>query len=179
MNSKLFALIAGISLGVPAGSADIPRAAPELTLKLTAGKTLQLDEYKGKVVALEFLLTTCSHCQSSSRKLNKLQQEYGSRGFQALGIAVNPMSHILVPDYVRDYQLIFPVGHEVPETAHRFLQHPATERLLMPQLVLIDRAGNIRAQHTGDLEEPKMRAEIEQLLNEPPPAQTTAAKKKR
>ncbi len=178
MKPKLIALIAGIALSVPVWGADIPRPASELTIKLTAGKTRQLSEYKGKVVALEFLLTTCSHCQSSSKKLNKLQHEYGPKGFQAIGIAINPMSHMLVPDYINDYQLTFPVGHDVPETAHSFLQHPATMRLLMPQLVLIDRAGNIRAQHTGDLEEPKMRAEIEQLLNEPQPAaQKTVSKK--
>ena len=91
---------------------------------------------------------------------------------------MNPMSHMLVPDYVKDYQLIFPVGYDVPETAQSFLQHPATLRLLMPQLVLIDRSGNIRLQHTGDLEESQMRSEIEKLLNEPQPGtRKTAAKK--
>lgn len=178
MTSKLIALIAGISLALPVAGSDLPRPAPDLTVKLTGGKTVRLSDYKGKVIALEFLLTTCSHCQSSSRKLNGLQQEYGSKGFQAIGIAVNPMSHMLVPDYIKDFQLNFPVGHDVPETAHSFLQQPTTMRLLMPQLVLIDRAGNIRTQHTGDLEESKMRTEIEQLLMEPEPAsRKTAAKK--
>jgi peroxiredoxin len=178
MNSKLLSLAIGLSLSMPAWGADIPRPAPDLTIKLTGGKTAQLKEYRGKVIALEFLLTTCSHCQSSSRKLNKLQQELGPKGFQAVGVAVNPMSHMLVPDYVKDYQLIFPVGYDVPETAQSFLQHPATLRLLMPQLVLIDRSGNIRFQHTGDLEESQMRSEIEKLLNEPQPGtRKTAAKK--
>lgn len=177
MISNPLVLIAGISLGVPVWAANIPRPAPDLTIKLTGGKTAQLSEYKGKVVALEFLLTTCSHCQSSSRKLNRLQQEYGSKDFQAVGVAVNPMSHMLVPDYVKDFQLTFPVGYDVPETAHSFLEHPTTLRLLMPQLVLIDRAGKIRFQHTGDLEESQMRSEIEKLLKEPNPStRKTAAK---
>jgi peroxiredoxin len=178
MKSKLLFLIPAIFLCVQVEAANIPRPAPDLTIKLTGGKTAQLSDYKGKVIALEFLLTTCSHCQSSSKKLSRLQQEYGLANFQAVGVAVNPMSHMLVPDYLKDFQLTFPVGYDVPETAHTFLEHPTTLRLLMPQLVLIDRAGNIRFQHTGDLEESQMRSEIEKLLKEPQPSTPKAAAKK-
>ena len=36
-------------------------------------------------VAVEFLLTGCSHCQDASRTLAKLTKEYGPKGFQPVG----------------------------------------------------------------------------------------------
>jgi hypothetical protein len=131
-----------------------------------------LSQHRGKVVALEFLLTTCPHCQTCSSLMNKLYQEYGARGFQPLGVAFNPMAGMLVPDYVKSLGLTFPVGWSERDPVQNYLQHPAMERMMVPQLVFIDRKGMIRAQFSGDSEffkdeEKNMRAQIEALLKEP------------
>jgi peroxiredoxin len=169
-------------------AAQIPRQAPDLPIKLPNGQVLKLSQYRGKVVALEFLLTTCSHCQRASQVLNKLQKELGNKGFQALGVAINPMANMLVPDYVKEFQLEFPVGSDTHETANDFLQHSVMFRMLMPQLVLIDRDGVIRAQYAGDdpffkagEDEKNLRAKLEELVNSPvkkssTPASTSASK---
>jgi peroxiredoxin len=183
MRTLAIATILAAALAVGASGADLPRPAPELTIKLPGGSNLQLSQYRGKVVALEFLLTTCPHCQRSSKALNKLQQEYAARGFQVLGVAINPMSNMLVPDYVKQFQLTFPVGYDVPETANNFLQIPVMYRMLMPQVAFIDRNGTIRAQYSGDdpffqNEDANMRAKIEELLKESPAAKQAAPAKK-
>ncbi len=183
MRTQLAPLLVGLVLTLPAVAADIPRPAPNFTIKLPGGATQQLQQYRGKVIALEFLLTTCPHCQRSSKTLNKLQQEYGAERVQVLGVAINPMAHMLVPDYVKEFQLSYPVGYDEPDAANTFLQHPTILRMLMPQVVFIDRAGNIRAQYSGDdpffaNEEANMRAKINELLKEAIPGTTASSKKK-
>jgi len=164
----------GIGLGLLAASliaAEVPRPAPELAIRLVNGQQLLLSHYRGKVVALEFLYTTCPHCQNCSVGLNRLYQEYRPRGFQALGVAFNDSASLLVDDYVKQLQLTFPVGVGSREEVMSFLQHPLMEILYVPQLVFIDRKGAIRAQYRGrdDFflnEEVNTRAQVELLLRE-------------
>lgn len=142
-----------------------------MSFPLVNGGAIELAKYQGKVVALEFLNTTCPHCQKCSLALQKMQQEYGPKGFQALGVAINEMAHMLVPDYIRNNSLTYPVGYAQREKAHEFLQHPAMLIMYVPQLVFIDKKGIIRAQYPGgdkfyENEEANMRAQIESLLKE-------------
>lgn len=167
-------------------AADIPRQAPAMTFALVNGGTIDLAKYKGKVIALEFLNTTCPHCQKCSQNLQKMQQEYGPKGFQALGVAINDMAHMVVPDYIRNYGLTYPVGYTHRDKAHEFLQHPTMLIMYVPQLVFIDKKGIIRSQYPGgdkfyQDEERNMRSQIEALLKEaggPPPTSKKAAAKK-
>ena len=43
------------------------RKAPELAFNIPGQGQKLLSQYRGKVVALEFILTTCPHCQAASR----------------------------------------------------------------------------------------------------------------
>ncbi len=149
--------------------ADLPRSAPPMTFKMPAGGVIDLAHYRGKVVALEFLITTCPHCQKCSQILQKMQDEYGPKGFQALGVATNEMSHMLVPDYVKNFALRFPVGFAPREQAHEFLQIPTMLNMYVPQLVFIDRNGMIQSQFAGGTdffkeEEKNIRAKVEEML---------------
>ena len=164
--------------------AEVPRPAPDFTVYLNDGREIHLSEYKGKVVVLAFLLTTCPHCQFTSQVLTKLQQDYGPRGFQVIGSAIDEMSKMLVPDFIRNFQPAYPVGFNQREVAEDFLQHPVIYRLLMPQVVVIDRRGTIRAQYAGDDkffekadQERNFRELVEPLLKEGQ-AQTAAQRKK-
>jgi hypothetical protein len=150
-----------------------------LVIRLTGGEQLLLSKYRGKVVALEILLTTCPHCQRCSTILNSMLAAYGSRGFQPLGAAINEGAQNLVPGYVYNLKLAFPVGVTSQEMAYDYLKvNPNSGPLYMPTLVFIDRKGNIRAQYNGDNaffkdEEKNIRDMIESLLAEdgvrPPP----------
>ena len=172
LNRQLAAAMLSLGVTLPMlMGAEVPRPAPEFVIKLTNGQQLLLTSYRGKVVALEFLLTTCPACKVCSSVLNKLYKEYGPRGFQPLGVAFNPMAGMFVPDYVKEQKLDFPVGVAEREPVLNFLQYSPIERMLVPQLVFIDRQGMIRAQHPGDSpffqdEENNMRAQVEALLKE-------------
>ncbi|MBK5290677.1 MAG: TlpA family protein disulfide reductase [Acidobacteriia bacterium] len=174
-----FSLVAPVclllSVSVSLQAADVPRPAPAASYKTPTGATINIADYKGKVVALEFLITTCPHCQRCSALLQKMYKEYGPRGFQPLGVATNDMAHMLVPDYVRQFGLSYPVGYAPREKAHEFLQLPLMLIMYVPQLVFIDRQGVIRAQYGGQDkfftdEETNMRKQIEAMLSDAKPA---------
>jgi peroxiredoxin len=154
--------------------AAIPRPSPDFTVNLNDGRQIHISEYKGKVVVFAFILTGCSHCQFTSQVLTKLQQEYGPRGFQVIASAINEMSKLYVPDFIKNFHPAYPVGYNERDAAEDYLQHPVMYRLLMPQVVVIDRKGTIRAQYAGDdkffennaEQEKNFRDVIEPLLKE-------------
>ncbi len=50
-----------------ADSLESVRKAPELAFSLPAKGQQLLSQYRGKVVALSFIFTTCPHCQAESK----------------------------------------------------------------------------------------------------------------
>ena len=131
-------------------SANIPRHSPEFAIQQKGGKQVLLSSYRGKVVALIFILTYCAHCQKAIETLNGLQPEYGPKGFQALASAIEDMAAVALPEFVKRFNPPFPVGYNDRNAVLDYLQIPIMNRLMMPQIAFVDRQGTIRAQYTGD-----------------------------
>lgn len=158
----------------PSGS--IPRRSPELTLNETSGKQIQLSSFHGKVVVIEFLFLRSLHCQRVAQTLNRLYSDLGPRGFQPVGIVFGPGADAQkVIYFAQDSKLTYPVGFSTPDVVDGFLARGPDETLNIPQVVVIDRAGMIRAQSGGkggDLtleNENSLRILVNDLLNEEPP----------
>lgn len=169
------ALLVGLPLiaaeVTPAPPKPPVRQAPEFVITYPAGKQQLLSSLKGKVVSLSFIFTTCPHCQKECQMLSKLYTELGPKGFQPVAVAVNQMALMLVPDFIRDFHVNFPVGASEQPPALSFLQIKPDDRWVVPQVAVIDRKGMIRAQtpFSGDeklQEEGHMRELIESLLKE-------------
>ena len=171
-----FALAAGSIWAAGEG-----RKAPELAFTVPGQGQKLLSQYRGKVVALEFILTTCSHCQDASRVMTRYQQELGGRGFQALDIAINALdtspdpnnANTLVANFVKEFQVGFPVGWVTRDQFMGFMRFSVLDRVMVPQLVLIDRKGMIRYETpAGDsperenlMKQEVIRQHIEELLS--------------
>ena len=163
-----------LSLAVLAPAAPLPRPSPDFTIHLMPSGEVSPAQYQGKVVVLAFILTTCSHCQNSTQMLSGLQREYGPRGLQVMAAAFNEMAHMLVPDFIKQFEPAFPVGYSNRQEVQAYLDHSPQLQLFVPALVFIDRKGMIRHQYTGDdpffqNQEKNVRETIEQLLKEPVP----------
>src|SRR5690242_2546949 len=91
-------------------AAVVPRPAPDLTINLGQGKQLKLSQYKGKTVALAFILTYCSHCRMVMAALTKMQNEYGARGLSVVATATEEMAASALPGFLRQLNPPFPVG---------------------------------------------------------------------
>lgn len=156
------------------------RKAPELAFNIPGQGQKLLSQYRGKVVALEFILTTCPHCQAASRVMTKFQDEYGPRGFQALDVAINALddnrtaadADAITAAFQRNFQVGFPVGWIPRDQMMAFMGFSMADRMVVPQLVLIDRKGYIHYQTpAGDnadwsklMNDDAIRQHIEELL---------------
>jgi peroxiredoxin len=181
---RIFGLFLTVATGLALAEAPPPpRASGEFVLNLEGGKQELLSKYRGKVCLVEFLFTTCSHCQHTAQVFSKLQKEFGPQGFQAIGIAFNPMSSMLVPDFVKDTGATFPVAFADREKVLGYLKIGPEERFVVPQVLVIDRKGTIRAQSPplGDAnlqDEAYLRKMIAGLLKEAAPVPVAAPAKK-
>ena len=165
-----------------AAAAQLPRPAGELTINMNGGKKLLLSSYKGKPVVVAFILTTCSHCQNTTRLLSKAQTDFGPRGLQVLESAIEQGGEAFVPRFIQSFNPPFPVGFNDYTVAQEFMQHSPMKVMSMPLVAFIDRQGNIVAQFEGSdpemveaVQEGNLRAQIEKLLApavKRPPAKT-------
>jgi len=171
MRHFLVTVLIATMVALPVFAATVPRPAPNLSFPLPNGETLQLNDHRGKVVVVEILMTTCPHCQRASSIMQKLYEELGPQGFQPIGMAINDTTGALVPAFVRDLNLTYPVGIGDRNKAIAFLQHSMMMTLMVPQLVVIDKEGTIRAQVDGTddffrNEEANLRSLLTSLLAE-------------
>ncbi|MCC7499069.1 MAG: TlpA family protein disulfide reductase [Bryobacterales bacterium] len=174
--------VAGLIAGLlPLSAADVPRQAMDLALNLDNGQHTQLSAYRGKVVALIFILTTCSHCQAATRALEKVYSAEKRRGFEVIAVAIDQGAKNKLAAYRNEQHITYPLAADAAIVLFNFMQLPIMVGPKMPQLAFIDRDGMIRAQYPGESpffnepgQEKNMRAEVAKLLG---PASRPAARK--
>lgn len=175
-----FLALAALCCSLQAEAPKPLRHSPEFQLNFVGGEQKLLSSYRGKVVMLEFIFTTCQHCQHASEVFSKINTQYASRGFQPLAVAWNEMANLLVPDFIKTFKVNYPVAFASREAVLDYLGLSPTVRTVVPQIVWIDRKGMIRSQTSAEAQaEDKMRVEsywhemVEALTAE----QDTTAKK--
>src|SRR5579864_44637 len=147
-------LILVLAVATPgATSGVVPRKSPEFTINEPSGKQVLLSSFKGKVVMLEFFFLRSARCLNLVVTMNKLNAEFASRGFQPVAVAFPaPQSAVngpLLADTVEPFKLTYPVGFANKEDVDQYFNRQEKEVLRIPQVIIIDRTGMIRAQ-TGD-----------------------------
>ena len=177
LRNRVVALTSLILLGATllVATAPVPRASSELTFLEPSGKHTSLSSFHGKVVVVEFLLMNCPHCARVTLVIAKLHKELGPRGFQPIGIAFdNDAGGGKVTDFVRRLGITYPVGYTSSKAVDSYLGRKSSEQFMVPQIVVIDRQGIIRAQsrpiRESSLEdESYLRSLIDGLLKESKP----------
>lgn len=182
--ASAFLALAIPALTVPAAAAPpVPRKTPEFTITDPSGKQVLISSYKGKVLVLPFMFTTCPHCQAYARVLTKIQNDYASKGVQVLGTVFNDANGAMAQQFVKEFGVGFPVGYATRDSVISYLGISVMERWVVPQVVVIDRKGNIVAQSNPTQgspelqEEPSLRAFLDKLLKESATTSTAAPKK--
>jgi thiol-disulfide isomerase/thioredoxin len=155
-------------------AAEPPRPSPPLAIERLDAPAVQLSQYRGKVVALALISTTCPHCQDLTRLLVTLSREYALRGVQFLECAFNDEAKPGMAAFLQQFQPPFPVGWTTHAAAMAYLQRTIldTRPLYVPHMVFLDRRGMIRADYPGEsdfMKDPatNVRAELEKLLKPP------------
>src|ERR1700688_3838538 len=78
--------------------------APETSVQIPTleGATVTVDQYKGKVVLVNFWATWCAPCRTEIPLLIEFNEKYGPKGLVILGIAMDDEGNKVVQPYVQN-----------------------------------------------------------------------------
>jgi cytochrome c biogenesis protein CcmG/thiol:disulfide interchange protein DsbE len=137
------------------------KAAPQLTLKDSTGKTISLTDYRGKVVLLDFWATWCTGCKLEIPWFSEFQKAYGAQGFAVVGVSMDESGWTVVKPFLAETHVPYPILLGDDRTAQRFgIQS-------LPDTFLIDRQGRLAAAYKAVLvERNDIEANIKALLSQ-------------
>jgi thiol-disulfide isomerase/thioredoxin len=134
-----------LAMALCAWSAEVPRAAPPFTILRKGAPNIELRQFRGKVVALAFIHTTCPHCQNLTRSLNALAREFAGRNAQFLECAFNDDAQATMPDFLALFNPPYPVGWSYQGPVREFLKVGLMDgHFMVPHMVFLDAGGVIR-----------------------------------
>jgi peroxiredoxin len=143
LNCVFLSLIGIILLPACQGSAD-PSKAPDFTLLNLQDESVNLSEYKGRVVLINFFATNCAPCRVEIPDFVRLQDKYGSKGFAVIGISVDQNEKRILPGFVQALRINYPILLATSKVIKDYGNIYA-----LPASFLIDRDHRILKHYTG------------------------------
>jgi thiol-disulfide isomerase/thioredoxin len=127
-----------------------PRPLADVPVPVPAGKKIRIQQYAGKVVLLVIFSTECKDCIAAMDLVNRVQKEYGAKGFQAIGAAGDDNAQYIVEPFVQRYKITFPVGYVNKDEMIKLADIPKDKRPTAPIFLFIDKRSTVRFQYYGD-----------------------------
>jgi peroxiredoxin len=147
-----FFLLAAAAASLSAGPLS-GRRVPSFTLPDMNATYHDILDYRGKVVVVEVMQTTCAHCQTMVPILEKVEQKYGNR-VAILTIVVPPDNMDKVKDFATRFRITYPILFDCGQAAAALLKvTPENPKVDFPHLFLIDARGMIREDFDWVLDE--------------------------
>ena len=140
------AFLLALSMSASAQTA-LGRRAPGFSLPDTKVKQHDMQDYRGKVVLLDFMRTDCPKCKALTDVLEKVKAKYGDK-VQVLSIVTMPDNLQTVSRYVKEHKVSGPVLFDCGQVMASYLR-PTSAQIHLPHLYVIDRNGNIRRDLEG------------------------------
>lgn len=129
-----------------------------------------LQDYRGKVVLIDIMSTTCPHCLLLSTTLEKVKEKYGDK-VQILSVVLPPDNQATVAKYRSVNKITVPIICDMGQMTISYLNaRPGMSKVDVPHLFIIDKAGIIRNdfafndQDKTVFEGPGLYPEIDKLL---------------
>src|SRR5262245_19161971 len=120
-----------------------PAAVPALSMRDLDGRPLSSDEWRGKVVIVNFWATWCPPCRAEIPDLVALQGKYRDR-LLIIGVSQDEGSIELVKQFVAAHRMNYPVVMMTPEIDKAF---PGIRAL--PTSFILDRESRVVQRHVG------------------------------
>lgn len=143
MRNRIVAVAAALAIAMPvlAGTAGGP--APQFNLASRDGKDVNLTQYHGQVVMINFWASWCGPCRQEMPLLESIYKKYNKLGFTLLGVNVEPDSKA-AEDWLKATPVSFPILFDKDSKVSKLYEVAG-----MPSTVIIDRAGKVRVLHRG------------------------------
>ena len=120
-----------------------------------------LDQWRGKVVVINFWATWCAPCREEIPLFVRLQEAHRDRGLQFVGIAIDqPAAVRPFPDELRMNFPVLIAGIDAIDMTRKLGNRAG----VLPYTVVIDRQGRVVALQVGAVKEGKLVPLLESLL---------------
>ena len=130
--------------------------APQISLSDINGDMVSLAGFKGKVVLVTFWASWCPPCTNEIPGFEKDYEEFESRGFTVIGIALDDVN----PQLIRDLGITYPVARTSELVSGEY------DVSVAPQSFLAGKDGRILKKVDHYYEERELRADVEEALAE-------------
>lgn len=140
-------------------SKEAPKPAPAWELKDVNGKRVKSDDFKGKVVLLDFWATWCGPCKAEIPGFIQLHKKYSDKGVVVIGISMDEEGPAVVKKFIEKNNVNYPIVMADKNTPDLFGGVEA-----IPTTFIIDREGQIVNKHEGQTEKSEFESEIKKLL---------------
>jgi thiol-disulfide isomerase/thioredoxin len=148
---------AGGTAGAAATSTTIP--APDFSLPDLEGNRVELAQFKGKVLVIDFWATWCPPCRDAIPELIAMKKKYGPRGFDIVGISMDENPARVVPPFIEHYGINYPVVMADAQVSSDF-----GGIVGLPTTFIVDRGGNIAERYIGYVDLRVIEEAVEGLL---------------
>jgi len=144
------------------------RRAPGFSLSDSHYQQHDTQDYRGKVLIIEFMQTTCPVCQRLTDTLVQIKAKYGDR-IGIMSVLTLPDNFQTVDKFATDRKIPWPMLFDSGQVMMSYLKvTPANPKVEFPHLFLIDGKGTIRNDFAGTedtlLTVAGLSAEIDKLL---------------
>ncbi|NOZ56054.1 MAG: TlpA family protein disulfide reductase [Calditrichaeota bacterium] len=133
--------------------------APDFQLRGVDGKIHKLSDYKGKVIILDFWDTWCPPCRMEIPDFVKLQEQYGKKGLQIIGVAFGRQGLDAVKNFMEQYHINYPVLLATMEVVQAYGGIQG-----IPTTFVIDKHGRIYQKYVGYRPRSVWESDIQTLL---------------
>jgi peroxiredoxin len=146
---------------------DSRKTAPGFSLADADGKLIDLADYKGKVVLLDFWATWCGGCKLEIPWYMEFDMKYRQQGLAVIGVSMDDDGWKVVRPFLaqaRDPETGGNTAMRYPVVIGNSALGKQYNLTSMPMSILIDRKGKIALSHTGVVNKDDFESTIRQLL---------------
>jgi peroxiredoxin len=143
------------------------KTAPGFSLSDAAGKPLNLADYRGKVVLLDFWATWCGGCKLEIPWYMEFDDKYKGHGLAVIGVSMDEDGWKAVRPFLareRDPETGGKTAMKYPVVIGNETLAKEYNLTSMPMTLLLDRKGRIALSHTGVVNKVDFEGHIQQLL---------------
>jgi peroxiredoxin len=118
------------------------RRAPGFALPESATRMHDTQDYRGKVLLIDFMQVSCDHCAKFSAILEQAKAKYGDK-IAVLSVVNPPSDPKGVADFIAKNNIKTPILFDCGQVAYSYLR-PTGTQITIPHVFLIDGDGMIR-----------------------------------
>ena len=161
---KLPVLVLITALALVAAGEYSNRRAPGFSLADSHFQQHDPQDYKGKVLIVEFMQTTCSICMRLTESLLQVKAKYGDK-IGILSVTTLPDNYQKADQFAAEHKVTWPILFDSGQVMMSYLKvTPANPKVNFPHLFIIDGNGTIREDFEGAEDAATISAEIDKLL---------------